>query len=279
LEIDGQLPGLQNGSSFFEARISSNDSALMVSAVIVETDGGEAGHNVTGVSVYSSQDGEPIAYSGSIDSQWSSGDKSASLVNAAPFPVSVPAGGIVGVTLGVSGLRDGDQVRVTFVYLAKPESATTTGTIPVARVDLNPLDITAVSTIAADPGIMVDGMFSDPETHCELCAKVVYNAEGSGEAAYVVKGMHLEGVSGVQFWARGEQGGEAWTFKAAGKRGPDGPVAYANATEIALGQEWTMHEIAIPANSTDLSSVTHLLAFEPSSGGIQTIYLKGMTYR
>jgi hypothetical protein len=250
----------------------------VVLAVIVETAGTEITHNVTGVSVYPSQDAAPISFSGSTDSQWSSRGQSASLTNSEPFPVSAPAGGIVGVTLGASGLAEGDRVRVTFVYFAKPESAVAAGTVPVAKVDLGPLDITAISTIAADPGIMVDGMFTDPETHCELCAKVVYNPEGSGEAAYVVQEMHVEGASAVQFWTRGEQGGENWTFKAAGKRGPDGAIAYANTTQLTLGQEWEMHEIAL-SPSTDLSSITHLFAFEPSAGGNQTIYLKGITYR
>jgi len=216
--------------------------------------------------------------------QWLSGDQSMAIANAGPFPVSIPEGWILGARFGTSGLADGDQVRVTFVYLARPENAAATATVPVAMIGLSPLDITTIATIARNPGYAIDDAFSDPETHCELCARIAYNSErqSPSEAAYVTKEMHFEGVRGVQFWARGEQGGEAWTFKAAGKRGPDGAVAYANNTQITLGQEWERYEIAIPSQSppgaADLSSVTHLFAFEPASGGNQTIYLKGIVY-
>lgn len=282
-DVDGSPLGLQNGSAFFEARISANDSALMVSSVIVEASSGST-HNITGVSVYPSKDSEPIAYSGPIDLQWQSSNQGAAMASAGPFPVSIPEGGVLGVRFGTSGLGGGDQVRVTFVYLAEPENAAATATVPVAMVELNPLEITTISAIARSPGFAVDEAFSDPEAHCELCAKIVYNPEwqGTGEAAYVTEEMHLQGVSEVQFWARGEQGGETWTFKAAGKRGPDGAVAYANTTQATLGQEWEMYEIAIPSpsppNAADLTSVTHLFAFEPSAGGNQTIYLKGIAY-
>lgn len=286
LNVDGSLPELQNGSSFFEARISANDSALMISAIIVETnktgEDGEPMVNVTGASAYFPPNSEPIAYSGHIDSQWFSSDgQSSFLVNSEPLPISIPEGGIFGITLGTSGLENGDQVKVTFVYLVKPESTIAVSTIPVAKIGLSPLDIATVSRIAGSSGISVDDAFSDPETHCELCTMIDYNPEGPGEAAYVSEMMHLEGVREVQFWARGEQGNETGTFKAAGKRGPDGAVAYANAMQITLSQEWGRYEIDIPthlSDTADLSSITHLFAFETASNSNQTIYLKGIAY-
>jgi hypothetical protein len=267
---------------FFEARISADSSALLISAVIIETIGTEdmskPAYNVTDVSLYPSTSSQPIVYSDHVELRWASGDGHGSLIDTEPFPVYVPESGILGIKFGIDGLSDGDQVKVTFMHLANVENAVTASIVPIANISLNPLDVAGISTLRDNPRFEVDAAFSDPETHCELCTMVVYDPEQSGfeEATYVAKEMHLEEAKSVQFWARGQDGGEIWIFKAAGKQNLDGTITYANTTQVTLDHEWQRYKIGL--TGANLSSITHLFAFETPVNTTQTIYLKGIIF-
>ena len=273
-----------HGALFFEARIWMNDSAFMVPAVTVETNAtGKPAYNVTGVSVYSSPSSAPIVYSGPVDLQGPGNIHSGSIMSSDPLPIIIPRGGMLGMTFEIFGVGDGDQVRVTFKYIANAGSKAVTEMIPVVDVSLNPLDISAafgkIKTAGGD-NLTANDAFSDPETHCELCAKITYEPRGAGaaEASYAGSRAHISGASNVTFWARGEEGGETAIFKVAGVQAMNGTAAYANNTQLTLDKEWRMYAIGLPEEK--LYGVSRPFSVElAANGGSQTIiYLKGITY-
>jgi hypothetical protein len=295
-----------HGAFFFEARIRMmDDSAFMIQAVDVETNNATAGkgesvHNITDVSMYSLPDSSPVVYyHDPVDSQWSSSSnnnkQSRSIIDSDLLPIIIPRGGMLGITFEVFGISDGDQVKVTFMYLANAGSAAVTEVIPVADISLNPLDVSATfgkinATTTGDNNdniLTVNNAFSDPETHCELCTKMTYEPgeAGMAEASYTGGKAHISGASNVTFWARGEEGGETATFKAAGAQAPDGTAVYANSTQATLGKEWKMYAIGLPEG--DLYSVSHPFSVDffaanstssTAASQTATIYLKGITY-
>ena len=273
-----------HGALFFEARIWMNDSAFMVPAITVETNAtgkSEQVHNVTAVSVYSSPSGAPIVYSGPVDLQGPGNNHSESAMSSDPLPIIIPRGGMLGMTFEIFGVGDGDQVRVTFKYIANAGSKAVTEIVPVVDVSLNPLDVSAAfgKIETAGDNLTANGAFSDPETHCELCAKMTYEPRGAGaaEASYAGSRAHISGASNVTFWARGEEGGETATFKAAGAQAMNGTVAYANSTHLTLDKEWRMYAIGLPEEK--LYGVSRPFSVEFAADNSQTtIYLKGITY-
>jgi hypothetical protein len=271
------------GAFFFEARISVNDSAFMVPTVFVETnktsDRIEPSVNISRWLVYPDAGSEPY-----VDDRAGSsgkGGQARSFTSSDPLPLGVPKGGSLGAVFGTSGLNDGDQVKVTFVYMTSAGNMASAEAIPAVKAGRTPFDVIENSAIekdnASSGALKIDDAFSDPESSCEFCTRVVYhpNASAQAAAAYVIKEdkVHMMDASKLTFWARGEKGGEKAALDAAGKHGPGG-ISYANSTEVTLSKEWKRYEIDLPR--PDLTGITHLFGFEASGSKQQTFYFKGI---
>ena len=260
-----------------------NDSAFMVPAVTVETNttGNERMHNVTSVSIYF-PGSAPIVYHGPIDRQWSSSSNNQSklFVDSSLPPIIVPRGGMLSMTFGTFGLSYGDQIKVTFAYIANAGSTAATEVIPVVDVSRSPLDVASIFAKIETKGNLTADVFIEPEAHCELCIQIKYEpGNTTAEASYAGSEVHIIGASSGEFLARGEEGGEIAIFKAAGVKAPDGmAVVYANSTQVTLDKEWKRYSIGLPEGK-DLYSVSRPFSVDfAGNSNAQTIYLKGITY-
>lgn len=257
-----------------EAKISSN-SSLVVQTVLIET-------NSSAMPSISVIEWKAYGPSGEVFSDASSsallqtgseGEVSA-IAGLDVLPLGTPEGGSIGLMLDVSGLRQGDQLRVTFVYLTNAwsavsaEIAQTTG-FPFYVTEKSRAEITSNAS-----SLRIEDSFVNPEIHCEICTAVeVVDAADQASVAYPVNATDLTGASTFVFWAMGASGGESVTFKVAGK-GQDNATAYANTTSVTLGSEWKMYEIDLAG--ADLTNITNLFGFEVNSG--QAFYVKGAAY-
>jgi hypothetical protein len=227
--------------------------------------------------VYTDKNSEPLVYdhAGSSDK----GSHAKSFTSSDPLPIGVPKGGTLGVVFETSGLNDGDQIKVTFVYMTGAGSVAGAQVIPVVKAKQYPFDVienSAVENISKGT-FNINKAFSDPESSCEFCTRIEYrpNASAQATAAYVFKEhAHLMDASKLAFWARGGEGGERLVIDAAGKQSSVGTVSYANSTELTLGKEWNRYEINLPLS--DLAGVTHLFGFGASGSKQQILYFKGI---
>jgi hypothetical protein len=259
-----------NGTSF-EAKISSS-SSFVVSTVLVQTNSSAAPSiAVDEWRVYDSSGGEPFVYKSPGNPLPAGSDNEVRAV-AGPevLPLGVPEGGSLGLVLEASGLGQGDQVVITFVYTANVGS-TTSAEIPSAAQ--LPFYVTENSRAESNAtSLVIDDSFVNPEIHCEICTAV--DAAGQAEGAYTSNATDLTGATKFAFWAMGESGGENVTFNVAGKEGQNDTVNYANTTSITLDSEWKRYEVDLDV--ADLKGVTHLFGFEVDGG--QTFYVKGAAY-
>jgi hypothetical protein len=259
-----------NGTSF-EARISSN-SSFVVSTVMVQTNSSTAPTvAVDEWRVYDSSGGEPFVYKSPGNPLPAGSDNEVRAI-AGPevLPLGVPEGGSLGVVLKASGLWQGDQVVITFVYTANVGSTTSTEIPSAAQLPFYVTENAQATSNAS--GLEIDNSFVNPEIHCEICTAV--DAAGQAEAAYSANATDLAGATKFAFWAMGESGGETLTFNVAGREARDGAVDYANTTSITLETEWKRYEVDLAG--ADLKGITYLFGFEIDGG--QTFYVKGAAY-
>lgn len=250
----------------FEATISSN-SSFVIQTVLIETNSSaESSVSIREWRIYSSEEGSPFVHSDHTILQAGSDGEVRSMTGLDILPLGVPQNGSMGIVLEALGLRQGDQVRVTFVYTANAGSAVSAEMSGA----LLPFYVTEQSTVINSTGLEINDSFVNPEIHCELCTQVQKTgAEEKAQGAYTADATDLTGATKFAFWAAGGSGGENVTFKVAGSDG-----TYANSTTVTLGSEWKWYEVDLAGAS--LTNVTHLFGFEVNDG--QTFYVKGAAY-
>jgi hypothetical protein len=181
----------------------------------------------------------------------------------------VPEDGSLGVMVEASGFEQGDQITITFVYMANAGSVASAEILSVAQL---PFYVAENSQPESDStGLEISDSFVDPEIHCEICTAV--NAIEESEVAYIANATDLSSATKFAFWAMGENGGEDVTFEVAGKDSDD-EVTYANTTSVTLNSEWKRYEADLAG--ADLQGITHLFAFEMDDE--ETFYVKGAAY-
>jgi hypothetical protein len=261
----------QLNETSFEAKISSS-SSFVVLTVLVQTNSSAAPSiAVDEWRIYDSSGDEPFVYKSPGNPLPAGSDNEVRAV-AGPevLPLGVPEGGSLGVVFEASGLGQGDQVVITFVYAANAGSTTSAEIPSIAQL---PFYVTENSQAKSNAtSLTIDNSFVNPEIHCEICTSV--DAAGQAEGAYAANATDLTGATKFAFWAMGESGGENVTFKVAGKESQNNVVDYANTTSTTLDSEWKRYEVDLAG--ADLKGITHLFGFEVNSG--QTFYVKGAAY-
>lgn len=257
----------QNGTSF-EAKISSN-SSLVVHTVLIETNSSAAHSVIVAEWKVYGQSGDPFTYNSAEDLPSENG-RVRTVAGIGTLPLGSPEGGGIGTRFEMSGLQEGDEVRITFVYMANTGSTVSSEIETGAAL---PFYITENSQALAGNGsrLEINDSFVNPELHCEICTAV--QSLGPAEATYVANATDLADATTFSFWVMGADGGESVTFNVAGKE-QDGAIIYANSTTLTLGSDWRMYEIDLA--DADLADITHLLNFETS--GEQVFYVKGAAY-
>lgn len=189
------------------------------------------------------------------------------------LPLGAPEGGGLGLILEASGLQQGDQLRVTFVYMANAGSAVAAELAPATQFPLYVVENSQVEITGNASSLKISDSFVNPEIHCEICTSVEHVGTGRAGVAYTANATDLTDATTFVFWAMGASEGESATFKVAGKE-QDGTIAYANTTAVTLDSEWKVYEIDLAG--ADLTNITHLFGFEVSGG--QAFYVKGAAY-
>lgn len=260
--------GAQLNGTSLEAKISGN-SSFEVSTVLIETNSSIIpAVTIREWRVYDSSGGAPFVYMDPVVLPTGSDDEVRALASLEMLPIGVPEEGGLGIVLETSGLQTDDQIKVTFVYMTNPGSSVSAEILSAA---LLPFFVTERSTSINATGLAINDFFVDPDIHCEICTQVQRTeAEGEAEAVYVANATDLTGATKFVLWASGGEGGEGVTFKVAGSD----EANYANTTSVTLGNDWTRYEVDLAG--ADLTSITHLLGIEMSSG--QEFYIKGAAY-
>ncbi|MCI0563493.1 MAG: hypothetical protein MN733_33880 [Nitrososphaera sp.] len=267
-----------------EAIVGSNDSAFVVPAILVELDAdssSSAAVSVQELRVYSPTDERPFAF---LDDQfgasYAGNDRSRIFVTPELVELAAPPGGAVGIVLGIEGGSRGDQVKVTFIYLANEGSDLESEILPISTFpfevigNFESLERTGDASNASY--VSIDNSFVDPEIHCEICTRVEHEPGPLGHAGvtYVTNGTDLDAAKGITFWAMGD--GEV-IFNVAGIRNPgNDTVSYAESLEVVLGEEWKKFDVDLSGH--DLNRVTHLFGFNMTGSEQQIFYIKGITY-
>lgn len=262
----------QLGEASFEAKISSN-SSLVVQTVLVETNSSA----MPSVSIIERRvygpSGESFSYNSPAATLPTGSDGEVRAVAGVDvLPLGAPEGGGLGLILEASGLQQGDQLRVTFVYIANAGSAVSAELAPATQFPLFVVENSQVEITGNASSLKISDSFVNPEIHCEICTAVERVDTGQASVAYTANATDLTDATTFVFWVMGASGGESVTFNVAGKGG--NATAYANSTSVALGSEWKMYEIDLAG--ADLTNITHLFGFEVSGG--QAFYVKGAAY-
>jgi len=137
--------------------------------------------------------------------------------------------------------------------------------------------------------------FTDPDNHCEFCARIEYHPGPRGEAAVFYKNdkaVDISGAKRVVFFAKGEKGDEMLQFMAAGsglEGKKTGKELFSNeqttikTKKVKLDPDWQRYEIDL-ATATSLSKVTHAFGFDAYKGqqladsGAIIFYVKGIQF-
>jgi hypothetical protein len=223
---------------------------------------------------YGSSGGEPFVYKSSDGSLRAGRDNEVRAVAGSDIlPLGVPEGGSMGMVLDTSGMRQGDQVIIRFVYMANSGSEVSPKILPAAQLPFYVAENSQAESNATS--LKISDSFVNPEIHCEMCTAVnaAEQARAAG-AAYIANATDLTGATKFAFWAMGENGNENVTFKVAGKEGEGDAVEYTSTTSTALGSEWKRYEVDLAG--ADLQGITHLFGFEVNNG--QKFYIKGAAY-
>jgi hypothetical protein len=189
------------------------------------------------------------------------------------LPLGSPEGGGLGLILEASGLQQGDQLRVTFVYMTNVGSAVAAELAPATQFPLYVVENSQIAITGNASNLKINDLFVNPEIHCEICTAVERVGTGLAGVAYVTNATDLIDATTFVFWAMGANEGESATFKVAGKE-QNGTIAYANTTTVTLDSEWKVYEIDLAG--IDLQGITHLFGFEVNDG--QAFYVKGAAY-
>lgn len=171
-----------------------------------------------------------------------------------------------------------------------------------ARMPLDVLEVFKGKQTAGDASggsayFRMDTAFVDDENHCESCVAFEYKTGPKGTAIVAFANgdpIDLSEADRLNFWARGEHGGERLRVYAAGGKAssvaaskvsgsmPEAAivkgVAFASFTEVTLGTEWQKFEIEL--DGYDISKTTHGIAIEVVDNGSekQTAYLSSIFY-
>ena len=268
------LNGTQNN---LEVRLTSNQSAVSIQAVMVSLNSSteNARLSIGDISAYDKNGNEYAIRSG----QPPQFTNTSQMLDNQIVPVTLPAGGSMGLKVHVADANMQDALEITVVYVTGTLDDIGIVFIPLMALPFDVVEkhgsLEILGSATGEAPVKVENAFTDPEIHCEVCTRVEFqpNASSNIDVAYVSNSTDLSSADRMFFWAMGE--GDV-VFNIAGRNGPGDDVSYAKTLEVSLDNEW--RKVEIDLSGANLDSITHLFGFSMDGANDQTFYLKGISY-
>ncbi len=269
------LNGTQNN---LEVRMTSNQSAVSIQAVMVSLNSSaeNARLSIGDIGAYDQYSNRYAIKSGQPLPQFNNASQ---MLDNQIVPVSLPAGGSLGVEVHVADAKLQDALELTVVYVTGTQDEIGIDFIPLMGIPFEVVEnhdsLEILGSAAGEAPVKVENAFTDPEIHCEVCTRVEFQPNTSShiDVAYVSNSTDLSSADKMIFWAMGE--GDV-VFNIAGRNASGEDVSYAKTLQVSLDNEWRRVEIDL--SGANLDSITHLFGFSMDGANDQTFYLKGISY-